>query len=151
MAWRTSEECKLFQIHSHTEPKPSYPAVSYTDNAMLQNDSRVWVRGSFLISQWHDPGKSSHGSLQHRNSLCTVARSFLPGSHTVHHTVKQLQEKAAGDTVLALDAQQYMQLIDKPTTWCVLSRLARSSSNQQEQHQSSMKEHSLCWIDLAFQ
>ncbi len=88
------------------------------DNAMLQNDSRVWVRGSFLISQWHDPGKSSDGSLQHRNSLCTVARSFLPGSHTVHHTVKQLQEKAAGDTVLALDAQQYMQLIDKPTTWC---------------------------------
>ena len=60
--------------------------VSYTDHTMLQNDSRVWVRGSFLIGQWHDPGKPSHGSLQHGNSLCTAARSFLPGSHTVHHT-----------------------------------------------------------------
>jgi len=86
----------LFQIHSHAKQTPSYSAVSYTDHAMLQDDSRVWVRGSFLISQWHDPGEPSHGSLQHRNSLCTVARSFLPGSHTVHHTPHS--DAAAGES-----------------------------------------------------
>ena len=88
---------------------------------MLQNDSRLWVRGSFLISQWHDPGKPSHGSLQHRNSLCTVAGSFLPGSHMVHYTAHSASHKthlcrkkqlAMLSYNLALDARQYMQFID---------------------------------------